>query len=181
MTTRTPKRAASRQPSAAAAVAAARPWPPSAGAAAAPLPAPASAPGEGGTHYVPGGSVLGKCALPPGLQTAARAMSEDSLERAMAGQIRDIRKLGIRFLAWHPWKQHARKAACGFLDWTLLSRRLIFRELKRQGQYPTAEQQEWLDGLRAAGQDADVWQPCCLLSGRVAHELTGAAGIGGGG
>jgi hypothetical protein len=37
----------------------------------------------------------------------------------------------------------------------------------------------WLLSLRNAGADADVWRPCCVLSGRVARELAVIARIGG--
>lgn len=37
--------------------------------------------------------------------------------------------------------------------------RLLFRELKTDAGRLTADQQLWLDALRAAGQDAGVWRP----------------------
>lgn len=36
---------------------------------------------------------------------------------------------------------------------------VIAIEVKREGQHPTDEQQEWLDGFTAAGVDAVCWQP----------------------
>lgn len=111
-------------------------------------------------------------ASPLGLQKAAAAMSEDALEQAMLRIVWDLRKMSRRILAYHPWKEHTRRAAEGWPDWVLLGDGgLLFRELKRQKESPAKAQQEWLDMLQVAGVDADVWRPSDLLSGRIAQEL----------
>lgn len=53
---------------------------------------------------------------------------------------------------------------------------LIFRELKREKQRPTPDQQAWLDILTAAGLDAGVWRPVDLLNGTILRELREVAG-----
>ena len=37
--------------------------------------------------------------------------------------------------------------------------RLVFAELKLEGEYPTEDQEIWLDLLRSAGKDVYVWRP----------------------
>jgi hypothetical protein len=97
-------------------------------------------------------------------------MTEADLERQVRGIARD---LGL--LAYHT--HDSRRSPGGFPDWVFAGARVAFRELKRQSQKPTPAQQAWLDRLAAAGQDAGVWRPADLLSGRVARELTVIAGL----
>jgi hypothetical protein len=47
---------------------------------------------------------------------------------------------------------------------------LLFRELKRNGQYLSPEQDDWRLLLKGAGQDYDIWRP--LDWPRIAQELT---------
>jgi hypothetical protein len=47
----------------------------------------------------------------------------------------------------------------------------LFRELKRQGEYPTIPQNLCLQGLARTGMNAGVWRPSDLLSGRIAQEI----------
>ena len=54
-----------------------------------------------------------------------------------------------------------------------------FRELKTQRGKVTPEQRAWLDVLTLAEQNADVWRPADLLSGRIARELAALAGLRG--
>ena len=87
-----------------------------------------------------------------------------------------LEDLGLK-LAYHPWRQHAQRAREGFPDWTLTGPGgFMVRELKRQGKDPTKAQEAWLESLHAAGVDVAVWKPCCVLSGRMARELTALAG-----
>ena len=61
----------------------------------------------------------------------------------------------------------------GFPDLVLVkSPRVLFRELKQDGKYPTPEQQGWLDSLVASGQDAKVWRTKDWISGEILKELT---------
>lgn len=108
----------------------------------------------------------------------ANAMSEAELEKCVRRLVRDLAKNGRKILAYHPWTSV--NSAGGYPDWTFCGARgVMFRELKKQREKPRADQQEWLDGLRAAGQDADVWRPSDLLSTRIARELAALAGLGG--
>jgi len=49
--------------------------------------------------------------------------------------------------------------------------RLLFRELKAAGGTLGTEQAIVIAALRDAGQDADVWRPADMDSGRIAAEL----------
>jgi hypothetical protein len=99
-------------------------------------------------------------------------MSEDDLERGMRRILKDLPDV----LAYHT--RDSRKSASGFPDWCLCGPDgVLFRELKRQGKKPTRAQDEWLSALTEAGQDADVWEPADLLSGRIARELAAISGL----
>lgn len=47
----------------------------------------------------------------------------------------------------------------------------LFRELKQDGRYPTAEQRLWIASLTTAGLDAAVWKVADWDSGRIESEL----------
>lgn len=54
----------------------------------------------------------------------------------------------------------AQHSPSGFPDcWFVRDGRLLVRELKRDGQVPTAAQAWWLEALRGAGINAGVWTP----------------------
>jgi hypothetical protein len=77
----------------------------------------------------------------------------------------------LAFAKLHGWRSfHARAARTakgwrtpvagdgkGFLDCLFARERLVFAELKAKGGRVTPEQQEWIDGLRAAGAEVYVW------------------------
>jgi hypothetical protein len=48
---------------------------------------------------------------------------------------------------------------------------VLYRELKTKTGRPTAEQLVWLEALQRAGQDAVIWRPEDLRSGRIQREL----------
>lgn len=101
----------------------------------------------------------------------ARAMSEDYLD----DQIRALAK-DLRLLRYHTFD--SRKSPSGFPDLVLVGAcGILFRELKKESEKPSPAQQKWLDALTCTGQDAAVWRPSDLLSGRVARELTAIAGL----
>lgn len=79
------------------------------------------------------------------------------------------RTLGLRI--YHTYD--SRRSYSGFPDLVLVGRGgHVFRELKATaGDYPTPEQQAWLDALTAAGADTGVWRPSDWHSGRIAGEL----------
>jgi hypothetical protein len=79
------------------------------------------------------------------------------------------KQLGLRMYHTHT----SRHSPAGFPDCVILGAgRVMFRELKRQRGKPTPDQQCWLDGLAACGEDTGVWRPSDWLSGRVQAELT---------
>lgn len=111
-------------------------------------------------------------------QRAAEAMSEAELERGVRRILKDLEKQHRKVLAYHVWS--SKNSAAGYPDWCFCgSSGVMWRELKRQAEDPTPDQQEWLDALTKAGMDAGTWRPSDLLSRRVARELAALAGIGG--
>ncbi len=83
-----------------------------------------------------------------------------------------VRKLceGLGLLRYHT--HDSRRSPRGYPDLTICGPRgVLFRELKTQRGKVTYEQQEWLDALTLAGQNAGVWRPASLLSGAIAAEL----------
>lgn len=81
-----------------------------------------------------------------------------------------ITALGLRYYHTHR-SQHS---VAGFPDYVIISpngRGMLYRELKREGNKPTAAQDVWLAMLAANGCDVGVWRPSDLLSGRVLSEL----------
>jgi hypothetical protein len=62
---------------------------------------------------------------------------------------------------WNCGRQSAApRNTAGWPDLVLLRRpRVLFVELKREGEHPTTEQIAWLDDLRACGQDVRLWRP----------------------
>jgi hypothetical protein len=120
--------------------------------------------------------------LSPGLMKIALAMSEEQLlSKVTLGTRREPGMCKMLGLGWihhrrsemtNPgWPDLVIKAPIGRVG-------VMFRELKRQKEKPTAAQREWLDALSAAGLDADWWRPSDYLSGRVARELAALAGMG---
>lgn len=53
----------------------------------------------------------------------------------------------------------SRKSAKGFLDLVLVRERVVWAELKAEDGRPTADQLNWIDDLRAAGEEVYVWKP----------------------
>lgn len=99
----------------------------------------------------------------------AAAMSEDEL-------LSTVRLYGKQFdlLVFHP--HDSRRSEAGFPDCTIVGRRgVMWRELKRENGRVTAAQQTWLNRLTSAGQDAGVWRPSQLVSGRVLREMRALA------
>lgn len=78
-------------------------------------------------------------------------------------------------------RQHnsdSRRAHSGWPDWVIGGKGgVLVRELKREGEKPTAVQQAWLDLLAAAGFNAGVWRPTDYYDGTIARELAAIAGL----
>lgn len=127
-----------------------------------------SAPGQRRTSAPAGGALASTQAdsVPPDRPNPiAAAMSEAQLD----AHVRELCK-GLGLLRYHT--HDSRRSPSGFPDLVCVGPRgVLFRELKRQRGKVSAEQQEWLDALTAAGESAAVWRPASLLSGAIAAEL----------
>jgi hypothetical protein len=101
-------------------------------------------------------------------------MSEDDL----LGTVLDMAStLGIRTAHFRPaktaqgWRTPVQGDGQGWPDLVLVGAKVLFRELKSARGVTSAEQKLWLASLTRAGQDAGVWQPADLRSGRILAEL----------
>lgn len=96
-------------------------------------------------------------------------MSEKNLQSA-------VEKLA-RFSGWLVYHTHdSRRSQPGFPDLVMVSGKrgmVLYRELKSATGKLRPEQVTWLDELTAAGEDAGVWRPADLVSGRITAELRG--------
>lgn len=94
----------------------------------------------------------------------AAAMSEAELQ----ANVTDLcRMLGL--LVYHT--HDSRRSPAGFPDLIIVGRRLIARELKTAKGKITPAQHMWLNGLRHAGVDADVWRPADWFDGNIRRQL----------
>jgi hypothetical protein len=99
----------------------------------------------------------------------AGKMTERELQDEVRGAVADLGGL-----YYHTW--NSTHSPSGFPDCVIIVRsRILFRELKREGQDPTPKQREWLAALTAAGADAGVWRPADWYSGRITSELVRTA------
>lgn len=111
----------------------------------------------------------------------AAAMSEAVLQTKAEAAARQLGWLAYhapdnRPIRARSGRTYVQNVRAGFPDLVLVhprEHRIMYRELKRQGQSPTPEQREWLAALEAAGADVGVWRPADLLSGRIVSELRG--------
>jgi hypothetical protein len=95
-------------------------------------------------------------------------MSEDRGPDSLDAHVRRLMKdLGL--WGYHPWRSE--KSEKGWPDWTIIGRRVIYRELKTQRGKVTAEQRKVGVMLAAAGEDWAVWRPMDLLTARITREL----------
>jgi hypothetical protein len=102
----------------------------------------------------------------------ADTMKEAALEQAVRHHLADLPSL----LGYHT--HDSRRSHSGWPDWCFVGPRgVMWRELKAANGRTTAAQNQWIDALRRAGQDADVWRPADLMSGRIARELAALAGM----
>jgi len=109
-----------------------------------------------------------------GLSKLAAVMSEDRGPDSLDAHVRRLlRDLNLRGYHTHD----SRRSHGGYPDWTIVGTGgVLFRELKTQRGKVSPGQQQWLAALTAARQDADVWRPEDLLSGRIARELAAISG-----
>lgn len=74
------------------------------------------------------------------------------------------------------WETAVQGDGKGYPDLTIAgSAGVLFRELKSEKGVCSAEQSIWLGRLKEAGQDASVWRPRDLKSGRIEKELRAIA------
>lgn len=57
------------------------------------------------------------------------------------------------------WRTAVAADGAGWPDLCLVRDRVIFAELKKEGEKPSERQEMWLSALRAAGQETYVWRP----------------------
>ena len=92
------------------------------------------------------------------------AMTEAQLQKAVT----DLCKLyGLKY----HHQRYSIGSGAGWPDLTIAGRRLLFRELKREGGKVTEAQVQWGDWITAAGADWSIWLPGHLDSGRIQREL----------
>lgn len=96
-------------------------------------------------------------------------------ERQFQGTVEDM----ARALGWRIYHTHdSRRSAPGFPDLVMIhvrQKRTLWRELKTARGRVSPSQREWLADLLAAREDAAVWRPTDLASGRILAELRGDA------
>jgi hypothetical protein len=105
-----------------------------------------------------------------------KLMSEAQLEDAVLQMAK-----AFGWLRFHPLPvtnrqgrtRTAQKGDKGYPDCTLVhpSGRMLIRELKKEGEYPTPEQRKWLAAFTAAGVDTGVWRPRQLRDGTIEAAL----------
>ena len=98
-------------------------------------------------------------------------MSEDALEEHVRRLCKDLGVVRVHH-------RDSRQTTSGWPDDVLLGPGgCLFRELKRQDGRATGTQEAMLAALIVAGQDAAIWRPEDLLSGRIAREITAISAL----
>lgn len=69
------------------------------------------------------------------------------------------------------WRTPVAADGKGFPDLVLVRERILWREVKGDGDKLTSEQTLWQSALALAGQDVGVWTPEDWLSGKISDEL----------
>ena len=95
---------------------------------------------------------------------------------------RNLQSAVLKLAGFHGYEvryhtKDSRGSQAGFPDLVLASKKrgkLLFRELKSDSGRLRPEQKVVLEVLAACGQDAGVWRPADLLSGRIVAELRAA-------
>lgn len=99
-------------------------------------------------------------------------MSERELDQGVRRILHDLPGLNW----YHTYD--SRRSNSGFPDLVVIGPAgVMWRELKTATGRTTAAQNQWIDALRRARQDVDVWRPTDLMDGRIARELAALAGL----
>lgn len=75
----------------------------------------------------------------------------------------------LGWLIYHTYS--SKRSEPGFPDLVMVRGTCMFRELKAANGVVSKHQRVWLQALKVAGVDADVWRPVDLMSGRIEREL----------
>jgi hypothetical protein len=86
---------------------------------------------------------------------------------------REVRRLLKELKLWGYHAHDSRRSQAGWVDWVIIGKRAIFRELKSSTGQLSRDQVRVRDLLIAAGQDWALWRPSDLDSGRIRLELAG--------
>lgn len=110
---------------------------------------------------------------------SARDYQDDRIKAWKEVELQNHVILLASALGWMHYHTHdSRRSPEGFPDLVLVHPSkgwALFRELKTERGRYGPRQQEWLDGMSAAGLDAGTWRPRDVISGRVERELRGVA------
>ena len=94
-----------------------------------------------------------------GRSLRARAAAAASTEAAFQASVVSLAKL----MGWRVYHTYdSRRSTAGFPDLVLVRRRdqrVLYRELKRNGEKLKPAQVEWIEDLVSCGQDAQGWWP----------------------
>jgi hypothetical protein len=123
-----------------------------------------------------GGRAIGRAGI-------AAAMSEKVLDRHVRTLLHD---LGLWEFSFHApdgvkdpdggGRPRNGRYQAGFPDWFIVGPcGMLWRELKTAKGKLTPKQVAFLERIRVAGGDADVWRPDDLTSGRIVRELRAIA------
>lgn len=116
--------------------------------------------------------------FPPSLNMSASEIRLHNINQWTEKQFQDnvidlAKQLGYD-LIYHT--HDSRRSQPGFPDLVLINSRTgrtLWRELKSAKGRIRKEQQIWIDGLKAAGHDAEFWRPEDWFSERIKNELLG--------
>ena len=126
----------------------------------------------------PSANADGSSALSAGQMAIAAAMSEDRGPDSLDAHVRKLMDdLGL--WGYHPLNSIGSRR--GWPDWTIIGKRIIYRELKSERGTLRPDQALVRDKILAAGGDWALWYPTDLMDGTIARELAALAGLRGAG
>jgi hypothetical protein len=94
------------------------------------------------------------------MKTARQILDSKISHKEFERQIDDLFALMGYDLVYKTWRSlHSPKGFPDRVALRLKDERLIWAELKKEGDKPTPEQWYWLEALKAIGQEAYLWYP----------------------